>query len=428
MALNNSINIPSPFSIANGGTGQTSKTAGFNALSPTAAKGDLIANDGTNNIALGVGSNNQVLTADSAQTAGVKWAANPAAAQTNILPGGYLSLNPWYAGTTFTAIADSTRFGDVWCYNKGGTMVDTVTQETSVVPDVATLGHYGPVTAKFAVTTAQASIGSGNFQITRIPLEGYNFLAIAQQDFTVQIPVYSSKTGTFCASFRNVGSGAPDRSYVVECTISAANTWQLFTINVPASPTGGTWNYTNGVGLQIGITRAAGANLQTTANSWQTGNFIATANQTNFVDNTSNVFYIGDISIAKGTVSSILPVSVRQYQSDLFRYIERLGGNIANEWISYMGVFINDTSSAHPINYQYKRAIPTLTFGAASNFTVSSNAVGSTTTSISASSISFNTARVACGFASVGSVTNSTGVQLTANSTSGTVLVDARLI
>lgn len=45
------------------------------ALPETTAKGDLIVHNGTENIAVAVGSNGHVLTADSAEAAGVKWAA-----------------------------------------------------------------------------------------------------------------------------------------------------------------------------------------------------------------------------------------------------------------------------------------------------------------------------------------------------------------
>lgn len=61
--------------IASGGTGQITQTAAFDALSPSTTKGDLIVNNGTNDIRLAVGTNDFVLTADSTQASGVKWAA-----------------------------------------------------------------------------------------------------------------------------------------------------------------------------------------------------------------------------------------------------------------------------------------------------------------------------------------------------------------
>ena len=56
--------------IASGGSGQTTATAAFDALAPTTTKGDLIVSNGTNNIRVGVGTDGQVLTADSAQASG----------------------------------------------------------------------------------------------------------------------------------------------------------------------------------------------------------------------------------------------------------------------------------------------------------------------------------------------------------------------
>jgi len=59
--------------IASGGTGQTTQTAAFDALSPLTTKGDLITHNNTDNIRIGVGSDGQVLTADSAEAGGFKW-------------------------------------------------------------------------------------------------------------------------------------------------------------------------------------------------------------------------------------------------------------------------------------------------------------------------------------------------------------------
>lgn len=77
-------NVTGTVAIANGGTGQTTQTAAFDALSPATTKGDLIVDNGTNNIRLAVGTNAHVLTADSTVAAGVKWAA-PASSNTTAL-------------------------------------------------------------------------------------------------------------------------------------------------------------------------------------------------------------------------------------------------------------------------------------------------------------------------------------------------------
>ena len=77
-------NVTGTVAIANGGTGQTTQTAAFDALSPATTKGDLIVDNGTNNIRLAVGTNAHVLTADSTVAAGVKWAA-PASNNTTAL-------------------------------------------------------------------------------------------------------------------------------------------------------------------------------------------------------------------------------------------------------------------------------------------------------------------------------------------------------
>jgi len=65
--------LTTPLSISQGGTGQTTAPSAFAALSPTTTKGDIIADDGALPVRLPVGVNNQFLTADSAETTGLKW-------------------------------------------------------------------------------------------------------------------------------------------------------------------------------------------------------------------------------------------------------------------------------------------------------------------------------------------------------------------
>lgn len=65
--------LNSTLPIANGGTGQVTASAAFGAFSPLITKGDLLSFS-TVNARVPIGSDGQVLTADSAQTLGLKWA------------------------------------------------------------------------------------------------------------------------------------------------------------------------------------------------------------------------------------------------------------------------------------------------------------------------------------------------------------------
>ena len=61
-----------PLSITNGGTGQTTATAAFNALDPLTTKGDVLTHDGTNSIRLAAGTNQKLILYDSGQTSGLR--------------------------------------------------------------------------------------------------------------------------------------------------------------------------------------------------------------------------------------------------------------------------------------------------------------------------------------------------------------------
>ena len=70
--VTNTISL-STVAITLGGTGQTSKLAAFNALSPLTTKGDVIGFNGTDNVRLAAGANNSCLIADSTQATGLRY-------------------------------------------------------------------------------------------------------------------------------------------------------------------------------------------------------------------------------------------------------------------------------------------------------------------------------------------------------------------
>jgi len=80
--------------IANGGTGQTTQTAAFDALAPTTTKGDLIVSNGTDNVRLPVGADTYSLVADSTQATGVRWSASAGAGVSQIIAGTNITISP----------------------------------------------------------------------------------------------------------------------------------------------------------------------------------------------------------------------------------------------------------------------------------------------------------------------------------------------
>ena len=228
-------------------------------------------------------------------------------------------------GTSFVAIANNTYSLDRWTWGQAGAMVCTVTQSTDV-PNNTFQSSY-----KVDVTTADTSIAVGDFAFVSQKIEGFNVRDLIGTTFTLSFWVKSPKTGVHCVSLVNAGN---NRSYIKEYTIAAVNTWEYKTLTIDGGLiTSGTWDWTNGEGLEISFCLASGSTFQTTSNAWQTGDFLATANQVNVVDNTANDFFLTGVQLEPGTVAT--PFERRSYGQELalaYRYFQRRDFT-ANGWI-----------------------------------------------------------------------------------------------
>lgn len=155
---------------------------------------------------------------------------------------------------------------------------------------------------RVTITTADTSIPASDLVFAAQAIEGYNVRDLIGRTFTLSFWVRSSKVGIHCIGLRNSGS---DRSYVAQYTINSANTWEQKSITVSGGLiTAGTWNWTSGVGLLVQWALAAGTTFQTTAGAWQTGNFLATANQVNCLDVVGNIFAITGVQLELGSVAT----------------------------------------------------------------------------------------------------------------------------
>ena len=315
-------------------------------------------------------------TANTPATVPSKWAAINEGGN-NLTPCGDFTNNLWQEGTSFSTIADNTFVADLFEYVKGGTMVHTVTKAADF-PTVSESGIYGVNCLKADVTTA--------------------------------------------VGFRNSGA---DRSFVMEYTQTQTNTWERATLLVTASPTGGTWNYTNGIGIEVIFTLGAGASFQTSAGSWNTGSFFSTSNQVNSTDNTSNNFEIAAVKLESG----IYPTEFRSVPGDemvtySYRYLNRIESAESSEWI--VNAFFLTTTHCYGM-YQYPvemRASPSQSEGTEGNFDIITNN-GSTAALSIASANTAQNCRIA---GEVGSETGGESATITFDANAANFFqLDARL-
>ena len=221
-------------------------------------------------------------------------------------------FNIWQRGTSFVA-PTSMQMADRFRYDKAGAMVHTVSRDTDVPTQVES-GHKSNYSLKVDCTTIDAAIAVDDFiNITQM-VEGYNFAPFMGKTATLSFWVKAVKTGIYCVSFRNSVS---DRSYIVEYTINAASTWEKKTITLTFSDSGGTWDYTNGIGLNMCWTLACGSTYQGTADTWNAANNVATSNQVNGVDSTDNNFWLAQVQLELGSVAT--DFEYRQFGDELAR-------------------------------------------------------------------------------------------------------------
>ena len=181
-------------------------------------------------------------------------------------------------------------------------------------------------------TGTDASIGATQTSEITQKIEAQNLQLLQYgtsnaKNLTLAFWVKSSKTGTYCVAIRKRDSTSYD--IPIEYTISSADTWEKKVLNI--SPTagstslitssGGVIDNNNGDGLHVTFCLAIGSNFQGTNNTWVAASKLCTSNQVNWMDSTSNDFYLTGVQLEVGeyTSSTLPPFQHESYGDNLAR-------------------------------------------------------------------------------------------------------------
>ena len=180
-------------------------------------------------------------------------------------------------------------------------------------------GDTGHDTAlKCVCTGTDTSLGATQAASVSTRLEAQNLQHLRYgtsnaKTLTVSFWVRSSKTGIY--SFALTKNDATAYNLVSEYTINSANTWEHKTISIPALTVSSIAN-DNGVGLSIEFALAYGSTYRTsTLDQWMTDNDFASTNQVNWLDSTSNNWYLTGFQIEVG--SEATPFEHRSFGQEL---------------------------------------------------------------------------------------------------------------
>ena len=226
--------------------------------------------------------------------------------------------------TSATAAASSYETADRWI-NFEATDGAYTTEQSTDHPLGSGYSH------KAQVTTADTSIGAAQYSYIAQRIEAQNLQHLlygtsSAKSLTLSFYVKSNKTGTYCITIYKTDSTA--YLFTKEYTISSANTWEKKEITI--SPTAGSTSLItasagaiandNGLGIEVGFHLALGSNFTGgTSDSWSAGsnNHYGTTNQVNWMDSTSNNFYLTEVQLELGEKAT--PFEHRSFADELHR-------------------------------------------------------------------------------------------------------------
>lgn len=267
------------------------------------------------------------------------------------------SMTLWQRGTSFVSPSSGQYLADRFFYTNSG-----ITGTVTVTRDLNTPNPNYAFSMKIACTATDTVGPTDNAGII-YRIEGNDLRKYFNQYGVWGIYARAvNKPGIYCVAMCN---GAFTRCYVSEVNIGTGWAFipipSIFFNQTPISG-GGSWDITTGTGLNIFFTLACGTTYQGTPYQWNTSLVLATSNQVNFFDSTSNELYLTAMVFNPGTeVQGFNGYNIEQDLARAQRYYEVMGGLnqtiFASKYNSSGGI-----GWGVPLTYNVcKRAVPTIT-------------------------------------------------------------------
>ncbi|MES0336744.1 MAG: hypothetical protein SFH39_10410 [Candidatus Magnetobacterium sp. LHC-1] len=221
----NAANVTGTVAIANGGTGQTTASAAFNALRPTTAKGDIVSDNGTATVVLAVGSNGQVLKADSSTPSGLTWGTDGTAtlSQSNVdnftmtlsSDNVTLSVANWIPDNiSITAIRLLATASLSNPYNMEDGIVDALKDQTGTGTCAICSGQNYDGSGKYYTSGALSSVAV--YDYTHFNPSDYRYLGDGASNTKLAECFTTTQTVRFTsASFALMRTGSPSGNFTV---------------------------------------------------------------------------------------------------------------------------------------------------------------------------------------------------------------------
>lgn len=212
----------------------------------------------------------------------------------NLLINGDMRVDQRYAGASVTPTA-TQYVVDRWEYQTSVASKVTVGQNlNSATPPAGFSKYFGSQTG----SSANVTVGAGDYFCINYKIEGLSAAQLAwgtasAKPAVLSFWVRSSVTGTHGISFRN-GNGT--RSYPATYTISAANTWEYKTLQIPGD-TSGTWATDNTTGVIVTFNLGMGSIYSGPAGAWASANYAAPNGAVKVVETNSATFQITGVQL-----------------------------------------------------------------------------------------------------------------------------------